>query len=196
VRKYKYKDLKCIDCGKVRSVLVDNIRKGACLRCMDCSQKRRVASMTKHGGSVRNKDNRVYFAWWKMKERCTNSNSKDFRDYGGRGIGVADRWLDFGNFLQDMGSRPEGKSLGRIDNDGDYSPENCRWESIDEQSANKRSTIYIDFRGERIALIEAVRKFSSVGYHTARMRIRNGWDHTKAITTESLRKTPTTQQGN
>jgi hypothetical protein len=76
-----------------------------------------------------------------MMSDCYNPNSKSFQNYGGRGILVCERWQEFPNFFSDMGERPSAKhSLGRIDNDQGYSPENCRWETMTEQSRNRRST--------------------------------------------------------
>jgi hypothetical protein len=80
-----------------------------------------------------------YDNWWRMIHRCTNSNWKHYKDYGGRGIKVCDRWMKFDNFYIDMGPRPsDGHSLDRINNDGNYEPGNCRWATQSVQSANKR----------------------------------------------------------
>ena len=72
-----------------------------------------------------------------MKTRCLNPNNKRFKDYGGRGIMICERWMVFENFLADMGERPEGKTLDRINNDGHYEPSNCKWSTSKEQANNR-----------------------------------------------------------
>jgi hypothetical protein len=80
----------------------------------------------------------TYSSWAAMKQRCLNQNHPKYRNWGGRGIAVCDRWLKFENFLADMGERPVGKTLDRINNDGDYEPGNCRWATPAQQVANRR----------------------------------------------------------
>lgn len=90
--------------------------------------------MTKHGM----KGTPTYMSWQSMKDRCLNQNAPNFAHYGGRGIGVYGPWLDFGNFLRDMGPRPPGTSIDRINGDWGYSPDNCRWATREQQNANRR----------------------------------------------------------
>lgn len=96
-----------------------------------------------------------------MKTRCLNKNYTQYKDYGGRGIKICDRWLGpdgFANFLKDMGERPQDKTLDRIDVDGDYKPSNCRWATRQEQSNNMRTNIFIEYNGERNTIPEWSRK--------------------------------------
>lgn len=76
-----------------------------------------------------------------MKNRCLNPNATDYARYGGRGITICERWLTFANFLADMGERPEGRTLDRINNSGNYEPGNCRWATASEQQLNKRQPV-------------------------------------------------------
>lgn len=91
-----------------------------------------------HGHARAGRESGAYISWKSMVKRCTNPNAKDWPDYGGRGIEVCDRWREFQNFLADMGERPAGMTLDRIDVDGNYELANCRWATPSEQRRNQR----------------------------------------------------------
>ncbi len=88
-----------------------------------------------------------YRSWRSMKGRCLNESDPAYKNYGGRGIQVCERWLDFESFYEDMGSRPEGTTLDRVDVNGNYEPSNCRWATPIEQSKHKRGYGKVEYRG-------------------------------------------------
>lgn len=93
----------------------------------------------KHGHTPKGKASRTYKSWQSMRQRCSNKNAPDYAHYGGRGISVCDRWNNsFEAFLSDMGERPMGKSIDKINNNGNYEPGNCKWSTAKEQRANQR----------------------------------------------------------
>ncbi len=100
--------------------------------------EKKVYSNIKHGHSANGKVSPTYQSWRDMKQRCQNVNCKNYEDYGGRGVKVCERWQDFTNFLADMGEKPEGLTLDRIDYNSDYEPNNCRWATRKEQRRNQR----------------------------------------------------------
>lgn len=124
-----------------------------------------------------------YRIWWGFICRCTKPNHPRYADYGGRGIKVCDRWLkSFAAFYADMGERPAGLSLDRIDNDGPYSPENCRWTTTTEQRRNNRHIRPLTVNGETMLLVDWAKR---VGIDPSRItdRIKEGWTVEDAVTT-------------
>lgn len=129
-------------------------------------------------------DLRRYRAWKAMHNRCYDQNVKSFKDYGARGIYVADCWhgrKGFHQFLADMGERPEGSTLDRIDNDGPYSPENCRWATREEQASNKRSNRWIEAKGERLTISQWAKRLGCTA-HNIHLRIKGGMTAEEAVT--------------
>jgi hypothetical protein len=91
----------------------------------------------------------LYSVWRSMLDRCRNQNNPAFHRYGGRGIKVCEKWNDFWSFVSDMGERPDGYTIERINNDGDYEPRNCKWASRKEQQLNRCTAVYITVEGTK-----------------------------------------------
>ena len=127
-----------------------------------------------------------YRAWSDLKQRCYNTNSQDYPRYGGRGIAVCKRWLNsFETFLSDMGEKPDDLTLDRIDNDGDYSAENCRWATSKQQANNRGDSklmaivdqITQDLTpGMKLTISGAAKRYN-VSYSTAQKGLRVLWRH-------------------
>ena len=121
------------ECGRQSQCYVSDLTSGKSVACRSCGRASHGFSSPTIGRK------RVYNIWIAMRQRCRNRNHKHFKYYGGRGIKVCQRWDDFSNFLADMGRPPTKKhSIDRINNDGDYTPDNCRWATNAQQQANKR----------------------------------------------------------
>lgn len=162
------------ECGGEVVVSRNNLRSGAARSC-GCL-RREVQSQTAtrrnlvHGHNRVGAQTRTHRSWTAMLSRCRDVNLTSYPSYGGRGIVVCERWLKYQNFLEDMGERPDGTTLDRIDNDGNYEPGNCRWATGSEQQRNKRDK-------KRPHSLQAFRSsFPGVGYSDVHLRklLRSG----------------------
>jgi hypothetical protein len=145
--------------------------------CPKCKKEKISESRKIHGQS----NSKEYMAWAEIKRRCYNKNNKDYYRYGGRGIKVCDRWLNsFENFFADMGERPEKYSIDRIDNDGNYCPENCRWVTHKEQCNNKSNNVFLTIRGKTMSIKEWS-TYTGQNHKTVRSRLKLGWTPEQAI---------------
>lgn len=130
-----------------------------------------------------------YNAWHSMKKRCFSSGCKAYKNYGGRGITICERWMDFKNFLNDMGRKPSHKhTIERINNNGNYEPSNCKWATAAEQNRNKRNCISFEFMGRRQLIADWSKE---LGYDRTLIidRLGRGWSVEKALSTPPKKRT-------
>lgn len=176
------------DCGTVTSVgqfelASDNTRSCGCLRSEKASAGASARNL-RHGllatGTKRPPE---YSVWRCIKRRCHDPANQDYPRYGGRGIVVCDRWRwSFVAFYRDMGQRPSrAHQIERVDNDGPYSPDNCRWATVKEQSVNRRTTVFLSHNGERLTQTEWAER-TGIKASTICYRLKAGWSVADALT--------------
>jgi hypothetical protein len=167
------------DCGKTLEVSENSLKSG---RRKSCGCFSRGAARRTHGSSrPHSKTYSEYQVWKAMKRRCHYKKDKHYQDYGGRGITICERWLKFENFIKDMGTCPEGKSLDRINNSGIYEPSNCRWATTSEQQSNKRNAVLLTLKGQTKNLSHWAKE-TGIERRTISARLRYGWTVEKALT--------------
>lgn len=138
----------------------------------------------KHSGWTKHRG--TYQSWQDMKQRCYNVRAQQYKNYGARGILVCERWLkSFAYFFSDMGKRPTGFTLERTNNNGNYSPSNCRWATRADQRRNQRGCVHLEFAGKRMTIAEWGRK---IGRHqtTLRSRINAGYPLALVLSSKKL----------
>lgn len=163
---------KCLcECGEIRFIPTANLRSGHTRSC-GC-----LKIDGKHGSCAAPE----YHIWVGIRTRCLTASNKAYKHYGGRGIKICERWGEFNNFFADMGQRPSPKhSVERVDNNGDYCPENCVWAVQKAQARNKRTNRYITFNGETLCLKDWSLKLK-IPHSTLSKRLAK-WSLEKAFT--------------
>lgn len=160
------------ECGKIKEHVLYTSLTSGCSQSCGCL---RSELHRKPDNEVHALRNPLYSIWMSMKTRCYNERHVTYPNYGGRGIGICDRWLEsFDNFAKDMGPRPsDNHSVERKDNNGDYSPENCCWHTHLGQSNNRRNNLVHQWKGKRMNLTQIAR-MEDVDYSTLYSRVRLG----------------------
>ncbi len=124
-----------------------------------------------------------YGSFCNMWDRCTNPNHKGWKNYGGRGVTICDNWKTFDKFFEDMGPKPTPKhTIEREDGNVGYEPMNCRWATVAEQNRNKRNSVYVEYQGRRLLLMDLC---TEMGLDRSAIygRLKNGWDIERSLTT-------------
>ena len=161
------------ECGSINEVAAQALVKGSVVSC-GCYHREVVSGKIKHGHNRRHsKKSPTYITWTKMNDRCNNPLVREYKWYGGRGISVCKRWRSFVNFLSDMGERPEGKTLDRINPNGNYNKTNCRWAAPLEQANNTRRNQFLQHDSQVKTIAEWARVLN-LNYDTLYRRVRKG----------------------
>ncbi len=161
------------DCGGIAQAETTTLRRGNCKSCGCYQIEKTKQKNTKHG----KKGCRSYNIWISMKMRCMNENSKDYARYGGLGIKICDKWLNFENFYHDMGDPKTGESIDRINGSLGYFKENCRWATSKQQSRNRKTTTVVEYMGNQYSIFDFWKKFCpdrKPHYSTIQRRVYKG----------------------
>ncbi len=180
-RRASYWYVKC-DCGTKKITQGSHLKNGRTKSC-GCLHRQITSKimreiMFKHGM----KETPIYRVWTDMKQRCLNPNRPKYKNYGGRGIKVCDRWLNFENFYKDMGEKPKNKSLDRIENNGDYTPENCKWSTQKQQCNNRQDNVVLSYKGDIFSVAEWGEKLK-MNSKKLYKRIYRGWSVERTLET-------------
>lgn len=182
-KRWRYKAVFECDCGNRVVAFVSNVKSGATSSC-GCVRIAVLEHQTyriTHGMS----NSSEYKIWYGIKDRCLNVENKNYRDYGGRGVTVCERWRNsFEAFFADMGPRPtRSHSIDRFpDNNGNYEPGNCRWATQTEQQRNRRSNKRLEIDGHKKCIVEWAEE-SGVPADRIRQRLKSGWSPDRAVKT-------------
>lgn len=175
---------KC-ECGNIVQVSSTNLRAGHTQSCGCLSKEILEQRNFKHGQTVGHQNTRTYTCWIDMRRRCYNPKNKEYHNYGGRGVSVCSEWASFEQFLSDMGECPTDHTLDRLDVNGDYCLQNCRWSTRRQQSRNKRTNTIIIHNGQSKPLVEWLEYFG-ITWGTYNKRRKRGWTKLRAATTPKL----------
>lgn len=171
------------ECGSQKVIRGNNLRTGTSRNCGCVRRKKITERCTKHGMATKANRSFEYGVWAGMLTRCKNPENPLYRNWAGKGVKVCQEWQSFENFHRDMGNSPSKKhSLDRINSNGDYCPENCRWADRTTQNNNRRDNIRVSWQGRTWTITELA-TFVGVPRKLLAQRISNGWDLEKALRT-------------
>lgn len=174
------------DCGSVKEVQGVSLRRGDIVSCGCYHRERLATNGLRHGAARAGAATPTYRSWQKMIGRCHGKHTR--KRYGGRGICVCKRWRGrdgFTHFLADMGPRPDGRTIDRINNDGNYTPPNCRWATRSEQQSNREGNRNFTLDGVTRTL-EAWANLLGTQPNVIARRLARGWEVRRALTTPPL----------
>lgn len=163
-------------CGTEKRIVRSHVRRGYVISCGCYKRKNASIRNATHGNTRGYKRSPTYAVWIGIKTRCENKNAKLYARYGALGVTVCERWsASFEAFLADMGERPDGMSIDRVDNDRGYEPGNCRWATAAEQAFNQRKTIHVTYQGGEYSL-SAFARLMGINYGHLRECVAKGQD--------------------
>lgn len=181
VKGQEYWECRC-DCGVTKAIRAYDIKIGRIVSCGCARRERMSKGRIKNNIILKEKPpSKLYYIWKKTLDKCSNPNNQVYKNFGGKGIRVCDRWLNFDNFLEDMGEPDVGMYLDRIDCNKDYSPENCKWSDNKEYIRNGKNA-QISYLGKTQSLSAWARELG-IKRITLLARLRLGWSVERTLTT-------------